>query len=256
MSKMQNIDQIIPYNWPFGWSVEGMANPQPIVNRFLKVIIEGEIPLMESLYQQGATLESIDKETFHRVLYHIINKYDVMSWLIRHGMSFQNTDYCIDPDGYRWGLIARAWYIGAYDVMELLAYYGFNELYFCVNGNGWDAAELMFKNGDVQAMKILKEHGYIEAVDYAYGIPYSIYRRKYPNSKVTLYLEENPVIRRKSVGMDYLKFRRIPEPKLEKEGILHRKDSRRRNEIVMADYNDRISTQQEYLKKFSYKLCD
>ena len=50
-------------------------------------------------------------------------------------------------------------------------------------------------------MKILKEHGFIEDVDYLYGYPYPILRRKYPQSKVTLYLEEHPIIKRKMKGL-------------------------------------------------------
>lgn len=250
---MYNINEPIAYNWTFGWSVDGMSNPKPIVNRLLKAIIEKDTSQMEDLYRKNATLEEINKETFERVLYHVIDTYDVISWLVKHGMSSDVFSYCIEPDGYIWGLIARAWYLHAYDVMDLLAYHGFDRLSFCINGKGWNIESLIFERDDVRAMKILKEHGYIEDEDYVYGYPYPIYRRQYPNSKVTAYLEENPIIIRKSMGLDNFKFHKIPKPELERETLFHRKEIRKRNEIKIVDYNDRIRAQKEYLKVFSTK---
>ncbi len=148
------------------------------------------------------------------------------------------------------GPIARAWYVKAYDVMELLAYYGFDKMSFCINGEGWYIDELIFKCGDLRGIKILKEHGYMEDENYVYGYPYSVLRQKFPNSKVTAYLNNNPLIKRKSVGLDDFRFHEIPKLNLEKVGIFHRKETIRRNEYRTADYNDRIRAQKEYRKTF------
>lgn len=245
-----NINEQIPYHWTFGWSVEGMSNPKPIVNRLLAALIDGNIQRLDNLYSQGATLMEADEDTFRRILYHVIDKYDVIYWLLHHGMTSKNSYECIGPDGYLWGPIARAWYVKAYDVMELLAYYGFDKMSFCINGEGWYIDELIFKYGDLRGIKILKEHGYIENVNYVYGYPYSVLRQKYPKSKVTIYLDNNPLIRRKSVGLDDMKFYEIPKPNSEKIRLFHRKEIIKRNEIALADYNDRVRAQKEYRKTF------
>lgn len=252
-NKGYGINEAIPYKWTFGWTRENMTNPEPIVNSLLKAIIERDISRMESLYQTGASLAKSDKETFQRILFYVIDDYDTINWLINHGMTSTNTRDCIGVDGYIWGLLARAWYVKAYAVMELLAYYGFDWLIFCINGKGFDARRMIFEKDDIRAMKILKEHGFIEDVDYELGFSYSTYRREYPESKVTAYLNENPIIKRKSVGLDNYKFRKIPQPELEKENIFNRKKVRERNEIKMADYNDRVRAQKEYLKVFQAK---
>lgn len=246
-----DINGVIPCEWTFGWSIENMTNPKPIINRLIKAIIEGDVFEMECLYKKGASIKKADEATFQRTLFHVISKYDTMKWLVTHGMTSNNTRHCIGVDGYIWGMLARAWYVKAYDVMELLAYYGFDCLNFCINGKGWNVERLIFEKDDICAMKILKEHGFIEDVDYVFGFPYSTYRREYPESKVTAYLNEHPVIKRKSVGLDNWKFGKIPEPKLEKENLFNRKKIRERNEILIADYNDRIRAQKEYLKIFS-----
>lgn len=239
-----NINEAIPYKWTFGWSIENMSNPKPIVNRLIKAIIEGDISQMEYLYKHGASLRKTDKETFQRVLFYVISECDTISWLVNHGMTSENTRDCIDIDGYIWGLLARAWYVKAYDVMELLAYYGFDWLSFCINGKVWNAERLIFKNDDICAMKILKEHGFIENVENLY---------EYPRSKVTDYLKEHPLIKRKSVGLDGFKFSQIPEPTLEKGRVISRKKVREKNELKIADYNDRLRAQKEYLKVFPCK---
>ena len=90
----------------------------------------------------------------------------------------------------------------------------------------------------------------MEDENYVYGYPYSVLRQKFPNSKVTAYLNNNPLIKRKSVGLDDFRFHKIPKLNLEKVGIFHRKETIRRNENRTADYNDRIRAQKEYRKTF------
>jgi hypothetical protein len=53
--------------------------------------------------------------------------------------------------------------------------------------------------------------------------------------------------------LDNWKFGKIPEPELEKEGLINRKKVQERNEIRIADYKDRLRAQKEYLKVFPYK---
>lgn len=248
-----DINEEIQYKWEFGWTIENMSNPKPIVNRLIKAIIEGDVSEMQYLYKKGASIKGTDNATFQRVLFHVINKYGTIEWLVNHGMTSENTRHCIGVDGYVWGMLARAWYVKAYDVMELLAYYGFECLTFCINGNVWYTDRLIFEKDDICAMKILKEHGFIEEVNFVRGFPYSRFRGEYPESKVTLFLNTHPIIKRKSVGLDNWKFSKIPEPELEKEGLFNRKKVQERNEIRIADYKDRLRAQKEYLKAFPYK---
>ena len=57
----------------------------------------------------------------------------------------------------------------------------------------------------------------------------------YPNSQVTYFLKQNPVIKRKTLALDCFKFKAIPKPQLKKEGFFNRKEIRRENEILMAN---------------------
>lgn len=102
-------------------------------------------------------------------------------------------------------------------------------------------------------MKLLKEHGFSEEVNFVRGFSYSRFRVEYTESKVPLFLNTHLIIKRKSVGLDNWKFGKIPEPELEKEGLFNRKKVQERNEIRIADYKDRLRTQKEYLKVFPNK---
>ena len=48
------------------------------MNRLLKAMIKKNANEMERLFQQGASLKRTDKETLQRVLYHVLDDYDVI----------------------------------------------------------------------------------------------------------------------------------------------------------------------------------
>lgn len=243
------INDVIPYEWDLGWDSSGMSNPKPVVNRLLKAMIERDAIEMWSLFKQGATLKGMNEETFKRVLYHVLDDHNVIKCLTDHGFTaffgeYDNDYNCYDPDGYSWGLLARAWNLKNYAVFDLLASKGFKRLYYASGGTKYDTMQWIFERNDVLAMQILLENGY----------PREMLRREmkdYPNSKVTLFIQENPVIKRKSVGLDNYRFLTIPKPELEKAGLFNRKVIQGKNELLMQDYQERVSAQKRMMDSFT-----
>lgn len=242
------INDVIPYDWKLGWDSGGMSSPKPKVNNLLKAIIEGDVKQMHSLFGQGATLKGIDKQTFERALYHVLDDYGTVKCLVDHGFTALYGDFqyykCYGPDCYPWGLAARAWFLQAYDVMELLAGQGFEELNFCIGGKKYGCRQLIFQKNDVRAIRILLENGYLRDM---------LFREMnaYPDSKVTLFMQEHPFIKRKSAALDNGKYHTIPKPELEKEGLFNRKKIQARNQLLMLDYQDRVNAQKRMLDSFT-----
>ena len=233
-----DINEEINYVWQFGWDKKGYGESRPIVNRLLRAIIEKNVDEMESLFAEGASMEKIHRVSFERTLYFVLDDINVIQSLIEHGfqgfygcfMSFE----CIDNESYCKRLTYRAAEIKSYDVMELLIQNGFS-----YNGN-FD--EYWFKNEEILPIKILLENGrprnYFDAE-----------RKKYPRSKVTQFLNDNPFISRKTILLDPDKYRKIPKPTLKKVGFLFRKSIEEENHFLMRDYEDRIAAQERLKKK-------
>lgn len=240
-----DINAEIQYDWKFGWDTNAMSEPRPIVNRLLKAIIEGNIRQMEALFVQGASLEKIDKLTLQRALFHVLGNFDVVHCMVKHGFhglfGFFQYFECYEPAGYSWKLLGRAWYLGAYNVMDLLAKAGFWDMYFCSAGKGYDGIELCFYKNDVQAIVILLENGYWRQSIEEYTL-------KYPNSKVTAFLDSHPCVHRKSISLDPEKFEVIKKPELEKPGFFNKSRIKKENEYKMMNYADRVNAQKEFIK--------
>ena len=174
-----------------------------------------------------------------------------MKCLVSHGYTNILPDFpiysyneCIGPDGYMWGITARAWFLKAYDVMELLVQHGFDGFSYCINGYGNDIDDEMFRVQDIRGMTILLEHGYLR--DSLKNL-----MKKYPNSPMTQYFKNNFLIQRKSLGIDPFKFKEIPKPQLEKKGLFHRNEIQRKNDLLLADYQDWLRAHEEYLVSLS-----
>lgn len=246
---MYNINEPIPYNWKLGWGDE-IGSSQPIVNPLLKAIIEKDVNEIDRLFAAGASLKACDQTTFRRVLYHVIDSYPVMCRLVKHGFSRIGHDIdslgdngindqeCLTPGGYRWGVIARAYYLGAYDVMDLLASHGFNQ--FNCYTEGWAESEdmdyIIFKKDDKRAIQILLENSY----DIGIG---PFYRRCYEK-----YVINQPQVRRKSIGLEDNIFRKTPQMRsLEKVPLIFgRKEVIYRNNRRREDYEDRVRAFEEF----------
>ena len=134
---MKDINAEIKYDWKYTW--EGVSEEKPEVNLLLKAIIEHDIGQLEDLYKQGATLEKCNKTTLQRILYEVMDDYKMIEWLVNHGMSQKRVDHekitwgeCISTSGYVWGLPARAYYVGAYDVFDLLCSHGYANFDCCL----------------------------------------------------------------------------------------------------------------------------
>lgn len=238
------INDEINYKWPFAW--KGMSSPKPTVNRLLSAIIEKDVEKMECLFSQGATIEGMDESTFQRALFHLLGETPVIKCLVKHGFiriydNYKIPEKCIEPESYFWGIPARAWYLGNYEVFELLVQNGFGEMFICSKGEGYEGVELIAKKNDIRAAKILLENGY----------PRWEFEReanRWPDSSVVRFLQENPVVHRKSFVLDYFKFKTIPKPQLETPGIFNRKKVEKRNAIIMEDYKDRLSAQNRFIE--------
>lgn len=246
---MNQINEPIYYNWKLGWG-DGIGSSQPIVNPLLKAIIEKDVNEMDRLFAAGASLKKCDQTTFRRALFHVIDSYPVMCRLVKHGFSRIGHDIdslgnngindqeCLTPGGYRWGVIARAYYLGAYDVMDLLASHGFN--HFNCYTEGWADSEdmdyVIFKKDDRKAIQILLENSY----DIGVG---PFYRRCYEK-----YVINQPQVRRKSIGLEDNIFRITPQMRsLEKVPLIFgRKEAIYRNSRRREDYEDRVRAFNEF----------
>lgn len=246
---MYNIDEPIDYEWQLGWG-EQVGRSRPVVNRLLKAIIEKDVNEMDRLFAAGASLKKCDQTTFRRALFHVIDSYPVMCRLVKHGFSRIGHDInslgdngindqeCLTPGGYRWGVIARAYYLGAYDVMDLLASHGFNQ--FNCYTEGWDESEdmdyVIFKNDDRRAIQILLENSYDNWIG-------PFYHRCYER-----YVINQPQVRRKSVGLEDYLFRKTPKmmPLEQVPWIFGRKEAIYRNNRRREDYEDRVRAFEEF----------
>lgn len=249
-----DINEPIPYRWTLGWD-EGMVNPKPMVNRLLKAMIDKNANEMERLFQQGASLKKTDKETLQRVLYHVLDNYDVISCLVRHGFTSQygamlrKSDYyaddeCISPYAYYSGLPGRAWELKSYKVLKLLVDQGFEEMSFKPKDQMYDAEELSYEREEIEVIKLFLENGrLIEHYENRY------FFRRFPNNKLTKFLEGHPFIKRRSALLDPCLFKKIPEPKLVKMGFFGRKAAQEKNERILADYNDRVAAQKRFIEQ-------
>lgn len=243
-----DINEKIEYRWLYGWSMEGIGR-KPSVNRLMKAIIEKNIEEVDKLFRQGATILGMDETTFQRLLFHIVEDYDMMDCLIQHGFlgiydEYSSFQSCLDSEGYSSGLLGRAWLLRRMDIFELLARSGFKELLVCCNGESYNCVKLIITNDDVEAIKILMENGFSRR-------EFLTYRNinDYPNSKVICYLQNNPVIHRKTVMLDDCIFSDISKPDLEKPGFFNRKKVERKNQLLLADYKDRLTAQDKFKKQ-------
>lgn len=247
-----DINAPIQYEWKLGWDKDGMSESRPTVNPLLKAIIEKDVDEMERLFAQGATLKKINKSTLERAVFHILDDYQVVSCMVKHGFHgfFGAFEYfeCVAPDAYIWKPLARAWYLGAYSVFELLAKYGFsNQLWFCIGGEvTYDVEKLIVAKNDLRAAKILLEYGYPR-------VSFEFLRNQYPNSNVMRYLDEHPVLNRKLLSLDNCRFKTIKKPEMEKPGLFNRKRVEKRNSDMMADYMNRLEAQQNLRKLLGEK---
>lgn len=245
---MNDINEEIQYNWNYAWQRTG--SKKPVMNLLLKAIIEHDIEQADYLYSQGAVLDRCDETTLKRILFEVMDDYSVIKWIIDHGTSkkkevFQYTigEKCISTSGYLWGLPARAYYLGAYDVLDLLCANGFSNFNWYEKewgdvDNIENADKYIIHSGDEKGLKILLENGYVDwPISGTNKYDYQIY------------VLDRPQVRRKTNGLDKYRFKdSIPKPKLEDVPLfLGRKEAKHRNERRMEDYNDRIRAHSEFI---------
>lgn len=247
---MNELDQPIPYTWTLGWrNIDG----KPVVNALLRAIIEKNCSYIDAALKLGASLKACDPLTLQRVLWHVADSYPVMSRLVANGLSrigkdidFKgdngiNNPFCLSPMGEECGLIARAYCLGAYDVMDLLAANGFDKFQVVTKQphkfpttTTWYVDKEIFRIGDEQGISILLENGYV---------PYSEY--------ANIILERSQV-KRRTVGLDQLRFTdRTPKVTYEEDPLLFGKKAvRHRNARRRENYEDRMRALTEFRTSF------
>lgn len=178
------------------------------------------------------TNKSYEKYQFWLACAYVKGAYDIDA----DGDNGINEKKCISPYGFFWGLTARAYYLKAYDVMALLAANGFDE--FACYDKGWNdtwyADKHIWRTGDLKALRILLENGYV----------YDLASEKY--------ILGRPQVRRKTIGLDPAKFHKsISPPKYEDEPLFFgRKEAKARNARRREDYEDRVRAHKEFQNSF------
>lgn len=256
------VNDPIHYRWTLGWDPEGITEPKPVVNPLIKALLEHDYQEMDVLYRKGARLNAANNDTLLRTLFHIAGDYRTIRWLVEHGLygdSYMRHDKdgangseCVGPDGYITGAIARAWILGSYESMALLASRGFDYMHICVGGEKWELDELICQKNDVRAMRLLREHGYrVQPWDHE-DWNFKRLKRKFPTSTVIKDMEEHPLVKRKSVGLDGERLAVAPleGPKLVKVRFFHREEDERWNALERADYDDRVRAQKEFAARW------
>ena len=158
MENIMSINDPINYQWQWGW--DGMSDSKPTVNRLIKAMLERNIGEMERLFSVGAAWEACNENTFGRTLFIVMDDYSLIKCLVKHGFTAIYTEgsnkQCYDSQGYCWGYIGRAWTVKAFDVMELLAQNGFNNMIIHHNNNGdyVNLDEVSFMYNDIRTAKI------------------------------------------------------------------------------------------------------
>ncbi|MDO4805718.1 MAG: hypothetical protein Q4A07_00580 [Coriobacteriales bacterium] len=255
------VNDPIRYNWTLGWNGDSFCTPRPIVNPLIKAILENDYASLDRLYHAGARLSRCDETTLKRALYHVAGEYKTMHWLVNHGLfgsydlrhgadGFYG-DETYGPDGRASGPLALAWYYGSLECMELLASRGFQRDFFNVGDYHSGLADAICANDDVQAMRVLRAHGYHVRPWDPYDVNYRSLKRKYPGCAVIRDIENNPLVTRKSFGLDHDGLRPLREPELIKVRFFHKSEDNRYNELELADYEDRVRAQAEFARNWS-----
>lgn len=244
-----DINSPINYPFPYRWDSDGMPG-RPVVNRLMKAIIEENISEMYSLVRNGASILLLEQGTLGRVLYYKITNYDIAKFFVDCGArgyfdGFDNAMYneCYDDYGYTCGGTALAYYRNAKDVFKLLAENGFDKTSLCFDGADLiDLLDLIKQNDDADSLLVLLENGFSRR-----DIEWAM-RNSSANRCKTL-LANNPVIHRKTAALESNLTSAIPEPHLKTPKFLHKKE----NDILIADYKDRLDARKRLLDSLSPK---
>lgn len=263
LSENKKKNKPISYVWPYSWM--GMASKTPRMDPMIQAIINEDVDELRRLRAQGFSLRNSDEGTLKRTLFEKISSTRVMKLLIEEeyissfisaDSTYHHAKYitkCINERGYSWGLIAKACYERAYEVMDLLARFRFDDTLYCFNGTDGPSGgieDIIFQRDDVTAIKILYENGIEHYTNNHYDecVFWWQWRDRYPNSSVTKYLSDHPYPVRRSMGLDNFAFRKIEQDKMEKVGLFNRKAALRRNEYRRLDYEDRVKAQNDYIR--------
>lgn len=240
---MDNVNAPISYTWRFGWS----SKEEPKVNPLIKAILEKNVGEMESLFNLGASIDETDFPTLERALYFVVDNYPVMKCLVNHGFSIIDNFVrysigltcnklsadCVSPEGCTSGMSGRAYYLGAYDVFELLVAQGFDSFH-CYE-KGWKNARHLdkeiFMTQNERGIRILLEHSYDVPIEYYQDI-----------------ILNRPQVPRKSIALDSAKFSKRKHTYSEEDVplLFGRKDAIRRNSRRKEDYYDWLRAYNEF----------
>lgn len=240
------VNDLINYKFPYRWSSEGMYD-RPKVNLLLKAIIEEDFTEMYSLVKKGASIYKLDQSTLGRVLFEKINNISIAEFFIDCGargyndnMSCSMYNELYDEYGYCSGGMALAYYRNNYDMFNLLASNGFSKSYICFNGRGVDLLDLIKQRDDAEALSCLLKYSFPrQEIEWKFD--------KTMNTRCGRFLIEHPIVYRQSAALDPGIFRckEISYPELKTPKFLHKRE----NQLLIADYEDKVKVREMMLSK-------
>lgn len=203
----------------------------------------------KDLIQQGKRFHDIDEIAYETALYFYLSDYKMMKFLTENGYNifFFPHPGCRDERGRMWGILARAYALGEYKVMELLFGAGFNvhgsnERYW-VEGDGapyplWKG--LFLGKFDKKLIDIML----------SYGCPAIEFDDPYYDERVRDYIHSKPKVKLKSYSLGPWN-EEIPVPEAPRFTIFTSRSMRdylnKEYEREMQEYQEKTRVQKEYI---------
>ena len=129
----------------------------------------------------------------------------------------------------------------SYKVLKLLVDEGFEKMYFSIKDQ-FTRRKLSYEREEIEVVKLFLENGRLTTY-------YDSYFRNHPNNEITKFLQERPVIKRRSALLDPWLLKKIPEPQLIKVGFFGKKAAQEKNDRILADHKDRVAAQKRFIEQ-------
>ena len=207
----------------------------------------------KELIRQGRRLHEIEGDIFETALYFYLTDYKMMEFLTENGYNifFFHHSGCRDDRGRMWGILARAYVLGEYRVMELLFSAGFsvhgsNERYWV---EGHEAPYPLWKG-----LFLNKFDKKLIDMMLSYGCPANKFDNPDYDKRVRDYIHGKPQIELKSFSLGPWN-EEIPVPEAPRFSFFTLRSSRdylnKKYEQEMQEYQEKTRVQKEYVDKIT-----
>lgn len=208
----------------------------------------------ESLIQQGKRLHDIEEYAFEKALYNYLADYKMMEFLTQNGYNrfFIPHPKCWDERGRGWGVLARAYVLGEYRIMDLLFGAGFNMFIGNVGGSSeqyWVEGRdvpyplwkgLFFHRFDKKVIDMMLSHGYpavnLDDPDY--------------DQRIRDYIHGKPQIKLKSFALGHWQ-EELPVPKAPRFVFFTSRSTKdylnKQYEQEMQEYEEQSKIRKKYI---------